>query len=319
MKNILTVTIPSYKQPAQLERALFALTTQTFKNFNVIILDDKSGVDLEKIISKYKENLDITIVSNEHNLGAMKNILKSILLEVDSKYIFSHHEDDYIKNNYLETAITALEVNETASFAVSSAVWVKKNTPYKEESILNTSPTYLNQKDFTKLSLLREPFIFGSVIYRKKDITATFDLEKYHTLCDKVFLIEILQNKNSCAAYIKEPGIFVRDHSLDEKDSRSDGSTLENLINFFIFYKESLAPSSLHDRKLITNGLLLGYANYSGEGSLYQLYKKQKKYNLLKLRQINSVGIYSLLALILGKKYIDVCVKYFYIKKIFTV
>jgi hypothetical protein len=39
--KLLLVTIPSYRQPEQLDRALQGLANQTCKDFSVVIIDDK--------------------------------------------------------------------------------------------------------------------------------------------------------------------------------------------------------------------------------------------------------------------------------------
>lgn len=319
MKHKLTVTIPSYKQPRQLDRALYALSLQTFKDFDVVIIDDNSGVDLTNTLSPYSDTLDIKLLKNEKNLGAMQNMLKTITLETDSLYIFSHHEDDYIKSNYLEAAVAILDSNSNISFVVSSAVWVKKDTVYTGAKIHNINPKLFNYNDFIVSSLKREPFIFGSVVYRKKDVGSVFKKETYHTLCDKVFLTDILIQNNSLCGYIQEPSIYVRDHSLDEEDTRSDGANINHLINFFNFYKKNLNKGNKEIGKLLTNGLLLSYSNLSQKTSLFDLYKKQKPYGLLSLRSVDIVGVYSLVSVIIGKKLSYKLTKVNFLKRIITI
>jgi glycosyltransferase involved in cell wall biosynthesis len=300
MKYKLTVTIPSYRQPEQLKRALLALSLQTYKAFTVIIVDDNSGVDFSPIVLLYP-SLEITILKNEKNLGAMANMFRTITLTTDSAYILSHHEDDYLRSDYLENAIAILDNNANVSFVTTSANWVKKESEHAEEAPNTATHFLLNSKEFMVASLNREPFIFGSVVYRKKDICTFFKTDLYHTLCDKVFLTEILIANKSLCGYIQEPSIYVRDHSLDEKDTRSDGAKIEHLINFFNFYKMNLPENTKGLRRLLADGLLLSYYNMPQKTSLLDLYKKQKPYHFLSLQTIGLVGVYSVISLILGK------------------
>jgi glycosyltransferase involved in cell wall biosynthesis len=301
MNHKLTVAIPSYKQPEQLKRALLALSLQTYKAFNIVIVDDNSGVDFSSIIPLYPR-LEITILKNEKNLGAMANMFKTITLETGSSYILSHHEDDYLRSDYLENAIAILDKNPAVSFVVTSAIWVKKESKHSEETPHSITPVLINSIEFMSASLNREPFIFGSVVYRKKDICTFFKTDLYHTLCDKVFLTEILITNKSLCGYIQEPSIYVRDHSLDEKDTRSDGAKIEHLINFFNFYKINLPENTKDLRRLLADGLLLSYYNMPQKTSLLDLYKKQKPYHFLSLHTIGMVGVYSIISLIVGKK-----------------
>lgn len=301
MKHKLIVTIPSYKQPEQLSRALYALTLQTFKDFSVVIIDDNSNVDIASIIKPYQDSLSILVIVNKRNFGAMENMLNSIRFEADTDYIFSHHEDDYIKCNYLEEAVRILESTPSVSFVVSSPIWVLKDTKYQEGYLTKKDIKLLTAEDFMIESLLREPFVFGSVIYRKSDIMGSFDMKTYHILCDKIFLTEILLAHGSSCGYIQEPAVYVRDHTKDEKDVRGEGATIDNLINYFNFYKKHL-PRTQKITSLITNNLLLGYVNLYKRTSLFELYAKQKKYHLISLRHINIIGLYALTNLLPGGK-----------------
>lgn len=299
MSNFLTIAIPSYRQPVELSRALHALTLQTFKDFRIVIIDDNSGIDIVSIVHTYTKILDITIIKNQKNLGAMKNMLKSILLECETKYIFSHHEDDYIKSNYLEIAITALEKNADISYILTSPVWIKKDDIYTQSKINSLTIEKIDSHNFMVRSLDREPFIFGSVIYRREDITTTLKLEKYFTLCDKIFLTEILLNNGKKAGYVSEPGIYVHDHSLDQNDTRSTGVTLAHMINFFIFYQKHLTKKTIKIKRLITNNFLLGCTHLPGKVSLNTIYAEQKMHTIISFAHLNSIGVYSIIRLIL--------------------
>lgn len=297
-KNIIekiTVTIPSYNQPELLSRALLALSKQTYKNFKVVIIDDKSEVDLYSITSKFNCLLDIKIIRNEKNLGAMDNMFKCIMLETNSPYIFCHHEDDFIKANYLEICLKILEKDSNVSFAITSPRWVKKDTLYIESHITSKNYLTFDSSDFVNEILKYKPFMFGSVIYRKDHLINDWGYEKYNTFCDRYFLTSILEKNKSLVAFISEPGIYVRDHSLDKTDSRAQYANENNLINLFIFYKSILLnkfKESLVDKK-ITNNLLFSYSNFKNRSPLIKFINKND--SLIKIKYVNLLGIYSLL------------------------
>lgn len=296
MNHKLSVTIPSYRQPKALSRAFEALEAQTFKDFDVIIIDDNSGADLSGIMERFSGTLDIKLVHNEQNLGAMKNMMKSIMYPTQAEYVFSHHEDDYIKSDYLEHAVHLLDTHPNTSFVLSSAVWVASNEPFTSSRVPSFSPLLMTFGDFLKASLERTPFIFGSVVYRKKHVVGEFDLQAYHTLCDKIFLAEILRLNTGLCAYIPSPAIYVHDHSLDKKDTRSSGARVEHVTNYFAYYKEHLPRSPFSD-ELITNGVLLAYSNLPGQKSLLEFISRQKHHKLISLKYLNKIGIFSLLTL----------------------
>lgn len=299
MKTKLTITIPSYRQPEMLRRALQALSIQTFKDFQVIILDDASGVDLATITAQFSNYFKIEIIKNEKNLGAMPNMIKSILFETESDYIFSHHEDDFIKSNYLEVAIDILNENKNVSFVLTSAEWIEKNQLPAARTINDRSYELFNEVEFTKQIIENRQFIFGSVIYRRANLINNWEYDKYNTLCDRVFLIKILTRNNSLTAYVKEPSIFVRDHSLDERDDRSSSQNENHLIELVSFYRDILInkyPES-YVLKKSTNLLLLGYNNYKNRIGLLNFYKKAKNRNLISISKLDLIGLYSIATL----------------------
>lgn len=299
----LTVTIPSYRQPDLLSRALQGLNTQTFKDFSVIIVDDKSGVDFENIIKNYPD-LNISIDTNETNLGAMKNLYRSITIETNSDYIFSHHEDDFVKNNYLEIAVSILDNNPQISFVTTSGEWVHRDDPFVNKKIESSEYEQFNAPHFVDQILNNKHFMFGSVVYRKKHLVHKWGLEKYGTFCDRIFFLDILKKNHTSGAYLIEPGIFERDHSLDKNDIRSISTNEDHVIAFYQAYKEALTEEFDKDyvSRKITNYTLFTYGNLPHKSNLFSFYKKQKPYELLHFSKINILGIYSLLTMPLSQK-----------------
>jgi glycosyltransferase involved in cell wall biosynthesis len=294
---MLLITIPSYRQPKQLARALQGLANQTYKDFSVIIIDDNSGIDLTQIVQTYSAFFPITIEKNITNLGAMNNLFKSITYKTEAKYILSHHEDDYLKANYLELAIKALEENSDTAFALTCAEWILEHDNYMDTTVAEPKFTKYSKKEFLTAVLENEQFIFGSVVYRISYIFGNFNLHDYHVLCDRIFLAELL-NKDRKAVFLSSPGIFVQDHSAEEKNPRSNGMTLTHIINYYHYYKKELDSLKNKD-KLITNSFLLSCSCYWKKLSLKEIWSSQKKYHLIKISKLNYIGLYSLFKIII--------------------
>lgn len=301
MSHKLTVTIPSYRQPKELHRALVALSHQTFKDFDVVIIDDNSGVDVESIANQFKDKLSIRVHTNEKNFGAMKNLEFSINFPCTSQYILSHHEDDFLVSNYLEEAVKILDEEKDVAFVVAAPVWAKREQEFILSRISSKLPRLYTATEFMEASLSRAPFMFGSIVYRRSNLSGSFELEDYYTLCDKIYLNNILINSSSKAAFIQEGAIYITDHSQDENDTRSTDAKDTHLINYFLFYKKYL-PDTFKTKKLITNGLLLGFINLPDKHSFIDYFKKAKKGNLATFYSINLVGLYSLFVIAFGKK-----------------
>lgn len=317
MSKKVTVTIPSYRQPHELTRALHALSLQTFKDFEVIIIDDHSGTDLQSVIKAFTENMSVTIHRNEKNLGAMRNLEFSINYPCDSEYVISHHEDDYLAPNYLETAIALLDKNSDLVFVTCKPHWIERNDPYEGKAMSEVTLLTLDAYQFMTKSLKREPFMFGSVVYRRSYLSISFDHDSYYTLCDKIFLHELLLKSKKLAGYIPSPGIYVTDHAKEAKDIRSTEAKPEHLINYFLFYRKHM-ENTRSVKKIITNSILLGFINIPGKHPFYPFLKTIYKKELFYPNLIDIVGLFSVTCVFFGKKRVEKIIALFRNKRYYS-
>lgn len=101
MNNIkFSIIVPVYNVEKYLKKCINSILNQTYKNFEIIIINDGSTDKSKKILETYKDNSNIKII-NQSNKGlsvsrnvGIKNSTGDYLLFVDS--------DDYIENNLLE-------------------------------------------------------------------------------------------------------------------------------------------------------------------------------------------------------------------------
>jgi glycosyltransferase involved in cell wall biosynthesis len=300
MDKKVTVTIPSYKQLHLLMRALDGLQKQTFKEFSVIIIDDATDIYFTDLLKKYA-GLDISVIRNEKNLGAMGNEYKSITYQVKTPYILSLHEDDVITKEYLEHAVLALDSNQKIQFACGKPIWVQNETDVTKISYNNSSDFKLyNARELVSAILEYKPIIFGSVVYRRSSLSGVpWKIQKYKTLCDRIFLLDILQINNGLSAVFEQPKIFVRNHD-HRTDKRADGLTTEHIFEMYEYYK-NVGGSSW---KALSNNILYSYSQigYTNQ-NIYSYITEARKRGLLRVRSIRLIGIYSILISFLPKQF----------------
>ena len=86
-----SVIIPAYNFPNHLDCCLMALTRQTFKDFEVIVVDDWSKESLKVITDKYTDKLPLTYIRNEKEkdiwkAGQARNIGINLAKDHESTY-----------------------------------------------------------------------------------------------------------------------------------------------------------------------------------------------------------------------------------------
>lgn len=114
MENIkISVIIPVYNAEKYLKECFDSILGQTFKDFEIIVVNDGSLDNSQKIIDDYQEKYsDKFIVITQENCGQSAARNKA-LQYVNGKYIAYIDADDYIDYDYLETLYNEAEDNDS--------------------------------------------------------------------------------------------------------------------------------------------------------------------------------------------------------------
>ena len=71
--NLVSIITPSYNSSKFIEECINSVTSQTYKDWEMIIVDDCSKDDSIQVITKYaKKNNRIKVILLEENVGAAK-------------------------------------------------------------------------------------------------------------------------------------------------------------------------------------------------------------------------------------------------------
>ena len=112
-----SVVIPSYNHARFLRRRLDTVLQQSFRDFEVIVVDDCSTDESRSILSEYAKNPKIRIEFNAKNSGStFKQWNKGIHLS-RGEYIWLAESDDYADARLLEHLAGALDAEPAAGFA----------------------------------------------------------------------------------------------------------------------------------------------------------------------------------------------------------
>lgn len=113
---LVSVIIPNYNHARFLDERIQSVLSQTYQNFEVIILDDKSTDNSIDVINKYKDDSHIThIIVNEENSGSpFKQWDKGFEL-AKGEWIWIAESDDSSEPQFLEELMA--HVDDETSFA----------------------------------------------------------------------------------------------------------------------------------------------------------------------------------------------------------
>ena len=106
-KPAISVIIPVYNAQDGIKRCVDSLLNQSFKNFEIILLNDGSKDNSLNILKEYELKYSFVRVIDKQNEGVAVTRNKGILL-AEGEYIMFMDNDDFVDSDYLETFYQAI-------------------------------------------------------------------------------------------------------------------------------------------------------------------------------------------------------------------
>jgi glycosyltransferase involved in cell wall biosynthesis len=126
---MISIIIPVYNQADKIIKTLASIAKQSYRDFEVIIVNDGSSDGVENICAAYLKKLQADPLStnnylflNQENKGAPAARNRG-RLEAKGDYLFFCDADAVLKERALEALLAALQANLSVSYAYSSFLW----------------------------------------------------------------------------------------------------------------------------------------------------------------------------------------------------
>ena len=137
MTPAISILMPVYKTAAYLKEAMDSMLSQTFKDFELIVLDDCSPDNAEEILDTYSDPR-IVRYRGEKNQG-LANVLNVGIGLAKGRYIARMDSDDISLPERLEVQVNYLEEHPEIDlcscgmqlFEAKNDVWIRENDPEK--------------------------------------------------------------------------------------------------------------------------------------------------------------------------------------------
>lgn len=117
-KPLVSVLIPTYNKGEFIGEAIESVLSQTYENFELIIVDDCSSDNTIVIVRHFLNDTRVKFFQNERNLGIGGNWNKT-LSYATGKYIKYLMADDKFENRLLEKYVKVMEENPRVSIVTS--------------------------------------------------------------------------------------------------------------------------------------------------------------------------------------------------------
>jgi len=235
MSNLVSIIIPCYNASSYIKETINSVLTQTFQNFEILVINDGSTDDSSHIIKSIKDDR-IHLIEQE-NQGVSFSRNKGIAM-AKGEYVVFLDADDLLHQSFLEKRVFSLS-KSTAIACASSVVLVDKNGEKIEENknyfAANKPSQILEFKD--GIVTCPSSYLFKTEFLKKHKITFNKNLQ---SSADKFFLLAVL--KHGEIELIDESPMYYRilNVSMSHKITKT---LLKDQIAFYneikLFFKSS--------------------------------------------------------------------------------
>lgn len=229
----ISIIIPVYNGEKYIEKCLDSIKNQTFKDYEVLIINDGSKDNTKNLIEKYLNDKRFKLFNRtNHGIGASRNFG---LNESSGEYICFIDSDDYVDKEYLEKLYNKI-LKENLDIVVCNYIELNEDLNIeKKVKIKAFDNTTIDKNPELLLNINKSPW---NKIYRKsilKNIKFPTDL-KYE---DTEFLCKALYN--SKLGYIAEYLNYYVIHTNSETTTMDKRvfDILKIVDNIRVFYKDS--------------------------------------------------------------------------------
>lgn len=245
----ISVIVPVYKVEKYLERCVDSIINQTYKNLEIILIDDGSPDLCPVICDKYAEKDSRIIVIHKEN-GGLSDARNAGINVSCGEYIVFIDSDDFVKEKYIEKLYEAIQKDDS-DLSMCGFTLVDEEGKIISTN-LNNSP--LVDGTMTGREVLEKYYGFNGWQYvvswnklYKREIfnkirfpygkthedefvfhNIMFDCKKVSVICDKLL------------NYVQRDFSIMKTQTLSTKMNRC-----ESLYNRLIFYREKGATSLL--------------------------------------------------------------------------
>ena len=283
--------MPTYNRAKYIVETIESIRNQTYQNWELIIVDDGSDDNTEKLIEEIEDNRIRFYKAGRIGIGGK---IKNIGLEkAVGELIAFIDSDDLWGQTKLEKQIIALRQYPEAEFSLTGG--------YNFRNLNEPLEYFYKQREGVKYGNIFTAFFksevsatIPSLIMRKQCVQITGGFKETRPFSDMDFILSLASHFKAIILY--EPLFYRRLHDTNDSSSNWVKRHYQG-IEMIRSYKSSLPP------KVVTDSLFRSYINFgekyllhkeSGK-AIHQFFKawKNKPFSIVPLKKIAKAVLYT--------------------------
>jgi glycosyltransferase involved in cell wall biosynthesis len=326
---LVSIIMPCYNRASIIQESITSVIHQTFKNWELIIVDDGSSDNSVDIILQFLEDHRIVFIQRKHEIKGASSCRNIGLRKASGKYIVYLDSDDLLTQNCLQNRLNEFDKNQDFDFLVFPTLLFNKEV-YDLNILWNIDKNENDLERFLRVDALWQT---TGPIYKKESLIKLngFD-ENLEFWQDFDLHIRLLINDFTYKKFLfYQPDNFHRVHKNSISRSISyvnDEDILDKRINFlFNIYIKLNSASHKNCRKVLkfviyefVNFYLENFSNFEKFKHQTNRFENTMNINkiLLKLNIFYSKLFYKRDKTIINKitlKILRICGRYFLFNK----
>tara|TARA_B100000929_G_scaffold288600_1_gene277405 strand:- start:267 stop:1196 length:930 start_codon:yes stop_codon:yes gene_type:complete len=299
MSKTLTIALTTYNRPNFLSESIESILNQTFKDFDLIILDNGSDKETRSVINLYQDSR----IKYERNDTNDLEFVNRAFDYTQNDFLMIFHDDDVMKPNMLKEMIKIIKSDKEINTISCSIDLIDSES----KNLNKVRPRIIKNKVWKKKGFIKEYLFSGDIIPCPSTIFRSSLIKKYNLRYDwKVgpavdlflfFQINLITGK---MILLKSPLLNYRIHTNQESDLkrielefqvRSFILILLKENNLCILSKKYLKASSGIIINILINDVIAGKLKYNVAISYL---------DKLKLESSNLINIYTIYWTLIG-------------------
>jgi glycosyltransferase involved in cell wall biosynthesis len=232
---LISILLPVHNGALYLEKAIDSLLAQTYTHFELLIINDGSTDDTEKIVQGYNDTR-ISYIHNKKNIGLIASLNNGIRLAT-GKYIARMDADDICHPDRLQIQKDFLDSNPDVAIVASTTEWINEFGDKKgiwEVDHKTITPEAI-KKTMASKNCISHPTVMGRI-----EIFQQFLYEPAQKNIEDYYLWLCVLNAGYQIAKIPTALLYYRQHDQSVTNSAIKGRlfALQFRMKLFLVWNE---------------------------------------------------------------------------------
>ena len=280
MKKIkISVIIPVYNAEKYLKKMLECLKSQTFKDFEIIAVNDGSTDNSLQVLEDFKKDFDHLIIINQNNMGSYMARINGIK-KSNGKYIIILDSDDKLEETMLEELYNFSENNNVdISICGFNRVEFESNKLVSTE-MCNHKKNIINVNDEPE-QLIQINTSLWNKLFKKEIIEDIYSFKVIpYALDDMCFLTMIFLRTNTIG-FINKPLYNYYVHEKSVITSINEKKILKVKETLLEIKEQYNIRGASQERKEVLSAMVFLHLNIS---MLYRIYESDAKKDFKRIK-----------------------------------